>query len=221
MLSRHLIAASLLFAAIAPAMAQERGQKSTPEVPQTSPRVISVEVAILELAPSDAQSPTDKAPAEPESAEKLLARIQELEKQGKLTSVSRVRLTTVEGHPATAQYGERAAVPSGRQFASRAGGGGQPVTTTVYSQADFGTLIQAVPKLLADGGVLVELQVEKSSLARRTDADDASVPAGATTISTRTVLSIRDGQTVLASGLDASAGKGTAQTVILVTVRLP
>src|SRR5215203_6013799 len=83
--------------------------------PEAANRLVSIEVLIADLVMSDKEAKDEPAAA-------LVDRIRESEKQGKLSRVTRLRLTTLSDQVAHAQFGERAPLATGRS--SFAGGRG-------------------------------------------------------------------------------------------------
>jgi type II secretory pathway component GspD/PulD (secretin) len=186
-------------------------------------KLVSIDVAIIELA-----APAERVGGlEGEAADKFVARLLELEVQGKLAALTRVRLSTIEEQTASVQFGENAAVVSGRNTMPARTREGAPgiANTPVFTRQQFGTVVSATPRVEEDGAILIELQVEKSGLAK-----DARVPGNAATeenaplprsvmINTRTTFRVQNGQTVIAAAMHAASDKDTTQTVILVTAR--
>lgn len=186
-------------------------------------KLVSIDVAIMELA-----APGERVGGlEGEAADKFVARLLELETQGKLAALTRVRLSTLEEQAASAQFGENAAVVSGRtSMPSRTREGAPSFTNTpLFTRQQFGTVISATPRVEEDGAILIELQVEKSGLARDARVpgnaanDENAAPPRSVMINARTTLRVQNGQTVIAAGMHAASDKDTTQTVILVTAR--
>lgn len=184
-------------------------------------RQVEIQVVIADLAAKDR---TEALAAEP--AEKLLALLRQLEEQGKLEACSRVRLTTLEFQTATAQFGERRAVASGRRSAPAGGFGGGQQSFASLEIVNFGTLVTATPQVAGDGSILVELQIEKSRLADAPANEaarpegDAAAPARTLTSTTRNTVRIGDGQSVVLGGLvQSSPAKDQVATLIVVTAR--
>lgn len=190
---------------------------------------VEIHVVIADVGAKD--RPKESFSSEP--ADKVLALVRQLEEQGKLEACSRVRLTTLEGQSATAQFGERKALVTGRSRTSAARdqfGGGFPQQTS-YTMENLGTLISATASVLDDGDILVQLQIERSRLAA-----DAPVIAAANeparpesdlppprtlTTSTRSTVRIADGQAVVLSGLvQGTPAKDVLATLIVVTAKV-
>lgn len=212
-LTRHLVIAVALGLGVS-AEAQDRSPAAG--------QLVSIEVAIVELGGAG-----EKLGDTPDGqADQLVARLRELESQGKLAAITRVRFATIEEQPASAQFGENASVLSGRNVVpSRTREGGfAAASSPMFTQRQFGTLVSATPRVEDDGSILMELQVEKTGLgreARPTDGatDENAVPPRSVTINLRSTIRVPNGQTVIAHGMQSNSGKDSAQTVILVTAR--
>lgn len=206
-------------------------------------RVVSVEVSIVELAEKGAVA------GGPEDAEKLLGKIRELESKGAVASWTRVRLSALEESIASAQFGERAPVATGRTFSNapragatgtggaaerdrgapggfdRGGGFGGSMISTAYTIQDFGTHVAATPRVEGEGSILLELNIQKTGLAREpkraADAppQDSSAPARIATILANSTVRVPNGKTVLLQGIGTSSEKDSGETLIFVTAR--
>ena len=191
-------------------------------------KLVSVEVLIVDVSSAALGSSTeDPAP------EKLL----DLEKQGKLAGLARMKLASIENLEASVQLGEMVGVATGRTFggfrggaadaAGFGGGRGAPgaggagdAGTTSYSMRNIGTLLRVNPRVVQDGSILVDLNVERSKLA------DAPMPEGAAFASSRTImiqarttLRIPAGKSVVTGG-HSTAGKEGTQTWIIVSAKV-
>ena len=85
--------------------------------PEKAGKGVSIEVLIADLASGQVVGGDEGADPSPE-------RILELEKQGKLPAITRIRLATLENVPGMVQFGERVGVETARTFAGRAAAGG-------------------------------------------------------------------------------------------------
>ena len=95
------------------------GGKATPQLPPVG-KVVQIEAVIVET--SGLSKPLQAGSGQ--SADKLLEQIDTLEKQGKLDSTGRIRLSTIEQQQAMVQFGQQSAVVTGR---TRGGAGiGRP-----------------------------------------------------------------------------------------------
>jgi type II secretory pathway component GspD/PulD (secretin) len=143
------------------------------------------------------------------------AKIVELDKQGKLDSASRIKLSLIENVPGSVQFGETSPLVSARQEFPGGGRGGM----ASYSMQNTGTTVQATARVEQDGQILVELTVERSRLVpAKPAADDAAPePRRVSQNTTRTTVRVASGQSVLVGSQQLSAGKDGAQTYVVLT----
>lgn len=186
--------------------------------------VVSIEMLVADL------TQVDKGAGDEDKA--VIARIQELEKQGKLSRVTRLRLTTVNEQAAMAQFGERAAIATGRNIfggrgAGGPGGGGEGSTSFTYQHV--GTMAEFTPKV-SGGQIAIDCKVEQSRLVPRKpalgatppgDRQEAGVqPDSIETITARSIVQVKSGDTVLLTSRQQSSGDATTHTYILVTAKI-
>jgi type II secretory pathway component GspD/PulD (secretin) len=190
--------------------------------PVAPPQLISVEIEIIELAALEVPLDVDAAKADAET----LARVRELARTGALRMSSKLRVTTVDGKPATVQFGEQALVANTVR-ALRADGGPRPPGPVSLSRTSLGTLLNATPTVQPSGAIVVEFQLEKSYLAqpqhKMADADDvdAELPAPRPqTISTKSIISVPDGKTTIVGSISSKSSDGeSSQVILLMTAR--
>lgn len=200
--------------------------------PETATRVISIEVLIADLVIFDKE-------AQDEPADAVLERIRESEKQGKLSRVTRLRLTTLSDQQAMAQYGERAPVSTGRT--SFTGGGGRDFPgggrgsgniTESFTYHNVGTIVQITPRVEGNK-VIMDCSVEQSRLVAKAGAPrptGARVPADAApsapepfhpesieTITVKSTVQMKSSQTLLLTSRQQHSGDENLRTYILVT----
>lgn len=200
--------------------------------PEAANRLIAIEVLVADLVIPDKE-------AKEEPADAVVNRIRESEKQGKLSRVTRLRLTTLSEQQAMAQYGERAPLATGRSMfgggrgggeraAALLGGGGGEVATS-FTYQNVGTMVQITPR--ADGDkVIMECSFEQSRLVpkaaspRPTAPGGGDAPAAASfvpdsieTITARSTVQMKSGQTVLLTSRQQQSGEEGLRTYILVT----
>jgi hypothetical protein len=181
---------------------------------------VTVQVAIVEyLAAGDADVRAIRSP------EQLDGWMKELGAAGKLLAVTKLDISSVDGQQAMAQFGERAAVVSGRlrggQVARAAQG---PGLATAYTFEEIGTLVRVTPHLKDGGEVVVELQIEKSDISPLTpqippDDEGAmeAVPPNIARLATQSTLRLFDGRTHAACRKATSSPQGMVETVLFVT----
>jgi hypothetical protein len=187
------------------------GGAETQTPPLPAPRAIALEVLIVATHGGNEH---EQAVPLCGPSEEVASQVRDLESQGRIVDVDRIRLTTLEDQTTVVQAGKNTPVASGRSFGGR---GGPPVQNS-YQYQNLGTMISATARVDGDA-VVVELEVEKSQLegpAGKPQADDEFVPLGTETLTSRATLRIGNGQTVLAGGLESrSEGKSSGQLVLL------
>lgn len=168
------------------------------------PAVISLDFEIIELPAFKDALDTD---------ERLVARAKELQAAGKVRGTTRIRLTTVDGHAASAQFGLREAMPTGR---SRTAGG---FNQTSFTYQNVGTLVGATPEVVADGGIRVEVQIEQSQISRPKvdpDSKEEPPPAAISNLSTKTSVTVRKGKPAVVAAMTTGSNDETL-TIVIVT----
>lgn len=184
-----------------------------------SAAVVAIDVVIADVGPAEKD---DAAPEDKDVA----VRIREWEKQGKLTRLTRTYLTTISEQQATAQFGERVPMATGRVF--RGGGfaggpGGAGDGSTSYTYQNIGTLVNVVPKVEGDR-VVMDCSFECTRVVPRkpsADKPEASFePTSLETISAKSVVTIISGATVLLTSKQSSGGEGVTRTYVLVTATI-
>jgi hypothetical protein len=183
-------------------------------------RLVAIEVLIADLVVAD-------EPEQDEAVDAAVARVRDAEKQGKLSRVTRLRLTTLSDQQAMAQFGERAAVSTGR--ASFPGGrGGSGNITESFAYQNVGTLAQVTPRVEGNK-VIMDCNVEQSRLVPKGGAKptvgnqpgapepSAFHPDSIETITAKSVVQMQSGQTVLLTSRQQHSGSERLRTYILVT----
>ena len=197
------------------------------EKPASTGRMVSVEVVIAQLADGK-----NEAGLNLYSGDKIAARIAELDKQGQISQLTRMRVSTLDQQQAHLQFGQRTPVATGR---TRAGGfrrgadgnpaaGGQAVSTS-YTLENVGTMIGVTPHVEEDGTVSLKLELTKSQIepaaAGEAGADATDVPPSRTaTLQSRSTVRLRSGQTAVVGQSQSSTKGESGQTVILVTAHV-
>jgi type II secretory pathway component GspD/PulD (secretin) len=184
---------------------------------KSAPRMVETELLIAETARVAVSEDGELNLSEP--ADKLRASLLELEKQGKLDAVARVRLASVENLLASIQVGQTTGFVEGLSQ--------MPNSTTVnVTERVTGLVVGVTACCQADRQISVKLDVNHSRFVPRPQADaktkDAGVvlpPQTATATLTTTVL-IPDGQTVVVGGTGAQTSDQTTVLVILATARV-
>jgi type II secretory pathway component GspD/PulD (secretin) len=156
------------------------------------------------------------------SAKELL----EIERQGQLERVRRVRLSMLSGGKGMAQFGERVPVVTGRGgFAFGGRGGGEPRQGPYsYTYESIGTLISASSRVEDKGGVVVELQVEESRLVPSgkplDDGSDAVALQKTTTLTSHSTLRLKAKEPVVAQASRFIAGGEAIGQFVVVTAEV-
>lgn len=160
---------------------------------QTAPRhVVAVEVLIADLAAEMGEGKSDQ---------EIVDRLRELDQQGKLSRVTRMRLTGLSEQTAMAQFGERVPVATGRSpsrggFRGAGGAAAEVPSVVSYSYENVGTIVELTPHI-QDGKVVLHCTVEQSRLAPNKPAadkpEDAFQPSGIETITAKSVVQVKSG----------------------------
>lgn len=180
-------------------------------------RMVTIEVSIVELA----EKPNPDEKLDPQTSQALVSRIRELETQGKLSGLTRIRLSTLEGSEASAQTSERVAVTTGRTALSgRPGREGQIATQLQYQ--NFGTLVRAVSRIEPGDSIVLDLQIEKTSLLRQprpADAENVALDGvtmgGFATTEFKSSVSIPNGQTIVVQSTGSSSTTDAPKRVVI------
>jgi type II secretory pathway component GspD/PulD (secretin) len=149
--------------------------------------------------------------------EEVIAQIQELQSNGQMVVTDRVSLTILENEETTIQCGKTTPVATGQSFGGR---GGPPQRS--YQHQDFGTLISVLAKIDGDA-IVAKLNVEKSQLGRRgtgSESDDEFAPPEVETLTSQANVRIKDGRTVLVSGLENQVDEDLSGQFVLASARL-
>jgi Flp pilus assembly secretin CpaC len=173
------------------------------------------------------------------------ARIQQLEKAGKLDSLTRVQLTTIDGHKASLKVGQRAARIVGSQRFGGGGFGGGPGGGLVggpgggggggggglvnnITLENVGLMLGVTPQIRRDGLVVMSIDIERSQLGPADEgpvmsksADGETIRAVPTeTLTTQTTISARSGQGVLVGRQQTKRQARQSELLIIVTPEL-
>jgi Flp pilus assembly secretin CpaC len=208
---------------------EDRGEQprngSKPVVDAGAARMVMIEVLIADMrhgeaAKGDASDP----PGDPK------ARIQQLDKAGKLDSLTRVQLTTVEGQKASLKVGQRAARIVGSQRIGGGGfgggGGGGQVNSITFE--NVGLMLGVTPQIRRDGLVVMSIDIERSQLGPAEEgpviskpADSEAIRAAPTeTLTAQTTISARSGQSVIVGLQQTKQQARQSELLIIVTPEL-
>lgn len=188
--------------------------------PPDAGKFVALEIVVADVA--------DNATATPTAASVL-----ELEKAGRLSGLSRYRLSGLENQQLSIQFGERVAVPSARnvlpggargrggEFGPDFGGRGEGAggfAQTSYTQVSVGTLITAVSRVEGDSSVVTDLKIERSGVTPPRPADAGGfAPQGTTTLSVQATVRSKPGEPLLVTGRQQGSGNDATQTWVVLT----
>lgn len=226
---RAIFSFGLLLAALGLVTNFARGDEGEKKADKLPPgKGVSIDVLIADVGAS-AASDDGSDPA----ADKIL----QLEKQGKLAALTRVRLTTLENVSGMVQFGERVGIATGRTFTAgpRGGGGAEGGAgpggaraepfggATSFTYQNMGTLVTATPRVEDDGSIIMELMVEQNRIADQPPMPDGErpsfTPAKTVIITSKTTLRVPPGKSVVTGG-KRTAGKEAGQTWIVVSAKV-
>ncbi len=187
------------------------------------PKQIAFEVIFADLPTITEEGQTQNDQSDSEAV--WLSRLKNPE--GKITAKSsKLRLTATENQKAMVQFGEQTPVATGVQQGF--GGRGGPVErTATFRQTATGTIVQCTARVLEDGTIIAELDIERSRLAPEggavlDESDDRGTlrtPAQLTT-TCKTTLKLKPGQPRVISGLKSPATNGSTLNLIVITAEL-
>ncbi len=148
------------------------------------------------------------------------AKILDLEKQGKLTSAARIKLSLLENTPGSVQFGETVGIATGRQDFGGGRGG------AMFSRQNVGTAVNATARVEDDGTIVVELTAERSGVAAAKPAADGAEAPGAepqrmSQSTSRTTVRVASGKPIIVGGQQSAAGKEAAGIYLVLTASLP
>lgn len=168
---------------------------------------VSIEVLIANFSSS----------ADAEKGVPTAEQILELEKQGKLSSSTRVQLATLDMQTAKVQFGESVPVPSGATVQ----GGRQAIS---YRHTETGAIVEATPRVEEDGSVILLLSIQETRLVPTTKAgaerEDASgfTPTRTAIMNVKTTLRVPVGKAVVTGG--QRSDKDPSQTWIVISAKV-
>jgi type II secretory pathway component GspD/PulD (secretin) len=181
------------------------------------PDAVAVSVCIAELlspsgdAKSGGKSPDDAAVEKMPSMESDGAAWLEWAKQhGRIEVLSRPQITTMDNQPAVIKIGSTVPVAPPKL------GVENPAEGNSTKQAEVGLKLELTPRVLSEGVVLVNLDVERANLVQRDGAAGAIIQKRAV----QTTIAAKDGQTTVVAGLMENAEGGRRQMIIAVTPRI-
>jgi hypothetical protein len=249
-MNRHVLLLAILTLVLAlnpmPIVQELAGQEDPADVepaaagPVHDGTPVSIHVAIVEYLGADGRNAEGV-----DSLEKTDAWIQSLDDQKALLSLTRIAVATVDGERATTQFGERAAIETGRTRVpvqrGRGGFGGNPEdprealaaavaarnAAVSYQYEELGTIVRATPHVADDDGLVVELQLERSAVSPLRLPADLELeavgqvpPPTIVRLQAESVVRLRDGETSVAYRKSVTSPHGLVETVILITASI-
>jgi hypothetical protein len=174
---------------------------------------VSIEVLIAHVSQGGADAP---AP----TREQIL----ELDKQGKVASLTRVQLTTLDLQTAMVQFGERTGVVAGRTSVP-SGPNSSGRFANIVQTVEMGTIVEATPRVEDDGSVVLLLKIEQSRLIPAPDQaggdktePSAFIPPKTVTSQCKNTLRVPAGKWIAIGGQRGE--KEPSQTWILVSANV-
>jgi type II secretory pathway component GspD/PulD (secretin) len=157
-----------------------------------------------------------------ESADEPLKQLQRLEEEESLSSVTRMRLTTLEQLPASVQVGQRVNLRS--MVAGGPGGGFGGGRTSAFRGENTGTILSVTARVAEDNAIILSVQFEQSRLASTAPRDpaageDPTSPPDIATITAQSTVRVPGGGVQVLGGGRSSNGKTSEQSLILVTAQ--
>jgi type II secretory pathway component GspD/PulD (secretin) len=176
--------------------------------------MVMIELQIAELLPSSRDSQTtdsanDESAANetPDMEEDGAAWLAWAKKHGRLKTLCRPQIVTRDNQPAHLQIGSQ--VPT-----DPAATGAEKGKTT--DPAFVGLIVKLVPRITPDGLVIMEINVEVSSIVKTNPPGNPLIASG----TMQTILTAKDGQTITVSGPIQRREDGDSQLVVAVTPRI-
>jgi type II secretory pathway component GspD/PulD (secretin) len=168
------------------------------------PHSVAVEVFVIELPMKKADDKGNRPDERDFSGtiDDVAGRLDAMMKNGQVTGVKRLRLTTLEGQPGSLNQDES------KPFATSA-------TTTTYR--NVGTHIKVTPEVTADGSVTLDLSVQDSHV--RDSADQPGKPEFVLT-SLGAKMSLAPGKAALVKDAKVVSKAGEGETCIVVGARV-
>ncbi len=186
-------------------------------------RTVSVDVLIAEVTTAKGDQPKEidtKDLSGPTAA--VMDKVQALKKAGQLGALKQFHLTTTENREA------RTLAREARPYVTGSVGRPNGTPSSIINYRDVGTVVTTTPRLSGDGGVNLDLQVEDARMVTPEDGavvgtNEKGEPIRAPEFVTSNVsakLSVPSGQAAVVSGVKTTSKSQTAQTLVIVAVRV-
>jgi general secretion pathway protein D len=144
----------------------------------------------------------------------MSARLDALRRQGRLGAARHIRLTALDGQKAALRLGEERSVVTGR------GVGGRGNVMSTVERRSVGTMVEVLPRVMADGQVKLELHVEDTRMAAQPAGAAEGTPELPSIVSLMATVAVPSGRAVLAMGAGDEVKAGLPHTVIVVVARI-
>lgn len=187
------------------------------------PKQIAFEVLFVDLPATADEAQPQNGQADSEAA--WLSRLKGPESKitGKLSTL---RLTATENQNAMVQFGEQTPVATG--FQQQGFGRGAPAERSpMIRNTATGTIVQCTARVLEEGTIMAEFEIERSRLAPESGAvleesDDRGMlkTPGQLTTTCKTTIKLKPGQPRIISGLKSPQGTGSTLNLIVITAEL-
>lgn len=192
------------------------------------PRLVSVELTLVELAAKAGESAKDlEEKAFAGSAKEVEERLETLKKNGRLVGMKRFQFSTAEGTPTTLMTGGARSFVTGMSggFGGRAAKGGIIESTRSISYRDVGTQVKVTARV--PDGKTVQLEIDLSDSSARTPEDGVAIGKDENGAPVRapefinnmlkSKLSITPGKTVLVKDAQTTTKSGQNRMLIFAT----
>jgi type II secretory pathway component GspD/PulD (secretin) len=198
----------------------------TLELLDKKPQAVAVEVLVVELPDRKADDKDkDKGPDEKEFAgpiDDVAKAVEAMQKKGQVAGVKCIRLTALEGQPASLTLGETKPYVTGVVTTARG------VVSRQIQYRNTGTQLRVTPQVAADKSVTLDLSLEDSRLhssdslpAVGADEKGNAIPATefvATRLEAK--VSVASGKAVLARDAKVTSKAGESRVLIVVGARV-
>jgi hypothetical protein len=191
------------------------------------PQLVSVELIIAEVTPKKEKD--EKAAAKEldlkeytGASKDVVKKLETLQKDGVLSGLKRFQLTAIENQAASVRTGEV------KPIVTAVNTTGRGTVSRVITYRDTGTNIRITPRVDAENGITLNLEVQDARLHVPEDGielgkDENGTPVRATEIILAKLdakISVRSEQAIAAEGVTTDSKSGKAQTLIIVSARI-
>jgi type II secretory pathway component GspD/PulD (secretin) len=195
----------------------------TLELLDRRPRSVAVEVFVVEL-PAAKGDEKPKRPDEKDLSGALgdvESALNAMQKKGQVAGFRHIRLTTLEGQPASLLLGENKPYTTGSAVTATG------IATRSIMYRDLGTQVKVTPQVAADGTVTLDLNLQDSRARESTtatvgkDGKGNPIPATEFLLTTLTAkVGVASGKAALAKDAKVVSKEGEGETLIVVGARV-